>query len=219
MAEAEPDSAVDRPARSEGRLSSLGVVSLVQVQPDGLIVGGSSTGPAGSIYDPSRRVVVDQLHISPRGVEATLPDGEHVLDIHHLDHPGKEYDDDDLVCGGFSAHYDAMRTEFGQHMTDGIAGENIVVEWAEEVWPEDLGETLLIENQETGEVTVLEFVTFTSPCVEFSRFCARQTPDEESARRLGEILRFLKRGRRGFLFVLDQGHEMVTVRAGDRVFL
>ncbi len=36
------------------------------------------------------------------------------MDIHHLDHPDKEYDDDDLVCIGFTSHYDKMRERFGE---------------------------------------------------------------------------------------------------------
>lgn len=204
---------------TDGRSSRAGVVSLVQVQPDGLIVDAPGPGPARSFYDASRRVEVDRLHISGRGIEAKLPGGEHVLDIHHLDHPGKAYDDDDLVCVGFSAHYDAMRGEFGEHIVDGIAGENIIIEYPGEVWPEDLADTLTIENQDTGEVALFHSVGFAAPCVEFSRFCAQRVDDDVPPGRLGEILRFLGRGRRGYLLLLDDAHEPVTVRPGDKVFL
>ncbi len=202
---------------SEELMQDVGVVSLVQLQPEGLIIDGPGSSP--SFYDASRRVVVDRLEISPRGIEATPPGSKRLLDIHHLDHPEKAYDDDDLVCVGFSAHYEAMRDRFGEHMVDGIAGENIIIDSAGEVWPEDLGATLTIENQSTGEHALLKSISFATPCVEFSRFCAQLPYGELSARQMGEILRFLDRGRRGFLFVLDDKHEMVTVRAGDRVFL
>lgn len=197
----------------------LGAVSLVQLQPAGLIV--DMPGPQGirSVYDASRRVEVDRLEISPRGIEAFLPTGESVLDIHHLDHPDKAYDNDDLVCIGFTAHYQAMRAEFGEHMVDGVAGENIVIESSGEVWPEDLGEAVAIENQETGEKSILEMVSFARPCVEFSRFCARRPHEELPAQRLGEILTFLGNGRRGFLLVLDETLDKVTVQRGDGVFL
>ena len=142
-----------------------------------------------------------------------------MLDIHHLDHPHKAYDDDDLVCVGFTAHYEAMRAEFGEHMVDGIAGENIIIDYRDEVWPADLGEVLAIENQDTGEMATLEMVSFAEPCVEFSRFCARRPREKLPASRLGEILRFLGNGRRGFLLVLAPTLDVVTVRPGDRVFL
>jgi len=184
-----------------------------------LIIDLPEPAPVRSFYDASRRVEVDSLKITPRGIEATLPSGEQVLDIHHLNHPDKAYDDDDLVCVGFSAHYDAMRAEFGVHMVDGIAGENVLVNYSDEVWPDDLGSGLAIEDQSTGAVAMLDMVSFAEPCVEFSRFCIRRQREEISARRLGETLRFLGDGRRGYLLVLDRKHDRVTVRPGDRVFL
>ena len=197
----------------------LGIVSLVQLQPSGLIVDVPGSSPIRSFYDVSRRVEVERLEITPRGIQATLPTGEQVLDIHHLDHPDKAYDEDDLVSVGFTAHYDAMRGEFGEHMIDGSAGENIVIDYPDEVWPDDLGTVLAIENQDTGEVARLEMASFAEPCVEFSRFCAKRQHGEIPAHRLGEILRFLGNGRRGFLLVLDDTLDLVTVRPGDRVFL
>jgi hypothetical protein len=194
------------------------MVSLVQLQPRGLIIEAPQPPPR-YFYDAGRRVEVDRLEITPQGIQATLPTGEQVLDIHHLDHPDKAYEDDDLVCIGFTAHYDAMRAKFGEHMVDGIAGENIIIDYPDEVWPGDLGRVLAIENQDTGEVATLEMVSFAEPWVEFSRFCARRQLDEIAAHRLGEILRFLGNGRRGFLLVLDDALEVVTVRPGDRVFL
>ena len=97
----------------------LGRVRLVQLQPSGLII----ETPSGHFYDASRRVEVDRILINSRGIEAITPEGERVLDIHHLDHPDKAYDDDDLVSIGFTSHYDAMRARFGDHMVDGFAGE------------------------------------------------------------------------------------------------
>jgi hypothetical protein len=104
-------------------------------------------------------------------------------------------------------------------MVDGVAAENILIDYSEEVWPEDLGRVLAIENQDTGEVATLEMVSFAAPCVEFSRFCAQSQHDEIPAHRLGEILRFLGNGRRGFLLVPDPALDLVTVRHGDKVLL
>ncbi len=197
----------------------LGEVTLVQLQPQGLIIETPGETPTGSFYDATRRVEVDRLKITPSGIEATLPSGEDVLDIHHLNHPGKAYDNDDLVSVGFTAHYDAMRAEFGHHMADGIAGENIIIGNPTEVWPEDLAETVAIENQDTGQLATLNLVSFAAPCVEFSQFCIQAQHTKIPTDRLREVLRFLGRGRRGFLFVLDDKIDEVTVRAGDKVFI
>jgi len=203
---------------SDDQTDRLGVVSLVQIQPSGLIIETPGKTSNGYFYDPSRRVEVETLEITPLGIEATLPGGEHVLDIHHIDHPDKAYDPDDLVSIGFTAHYEAMRNEFGEHMVDGVAGENIIIDFPEEVWRADLGDRLGIENQETGEIARLEMVEPAAPCVEFSHFCAQRQYQEIATPRLREILRYLGKGRRGFLLLLDRAHGVVTVRPGDRVF-
>jgi hypothetical protein len=191
----------------------------VQLQPQGLIIDAPGETPSGSFYDASRLVQVDQLEITPQGVEATLPGGEQVLDIHHLKHPGKEYDDDDLVCIGFTSHYGAMRTEFGQHMVNGVAGENILIDYPDEVWPEDLNQGLAIENQDTGQLATLNLLSFATPCVEFGQFCVQRQRKEIPTDRMREILRFLGGGRRGFLLVLDRELDVVIVRPGDKVFM
>ena len=199
-------------------LRPLGHVRLVQLQPNGLITNMPEPADVEYVYDASRRLVVDRLRISRRGVEAERSDGSTVLDIHHLDHPDKEYDDDDLVCVGFSAHYDAMRREYGGHMTDGVAGENILVDFPKEVWLDDLGGTIVIENQDTGVLTTLEMVRFTAPCAEFSRFCLGRPYENVSKPELAAALRFLGKGRRGFLLLLAKSSGSVTVRPGDNVF-
>jgi hypothetical protein len=196
------------------KLRELGKVKQVQLQPSGLII----ETPSGYFYDASRRVEVDRLLITPKGIEATSPGGEHVLDIHHLDHPDKAYDDDDLVSIGFTSHYEAMRARFGEHMVDGIAGENIIIEYDQEVWLQDLGQQIVIENSETGHKTFLNLVCFAAPCDEFSHFAAQSQDKRLSAAKLKAALQFLNNGRRGFLLVLKAGQENATVQPGDSVF-
>ena len=192
----------------------LGVVKLVQLQPSGLII----KKPSGYFYDVSRRVEVDQLVINSKGIEATTPDGEHVLDIHHLDHPDKAYDDDDLVCIGFTSHYEAMRARFGEHMVDGAAGENIIIEYEMEVWEADLGKKIGIESSVNGRMTLLDLVSYAAPCEEFSHFAVQSQHERLPAPELKAILQFLNNGRRGFLLLLHEGQEPATIQAGDRVF-
>ena len=110
-------------------LRELGRVKLTQVQPVGLIIESSS----GSTYDASRRVEVNRLLITSEGIEATTPDRERVLDIHHIAHPQTRYLADDDVSISFTSHYGAMRSRFGEHLVDGIAGENIIIECEAEI--------------------------------------------------------------------------------------
>lgn len=197
------------------KMRQLGRVKLTQLQPNGLIL----STPSGSFYDASRRLVVDRLLITPLGIEATTPDGENVLDIHHINHPDKAYDDNDLVCIGFTSHYAAMRSRFGEHMVDGIAGENIIIEFEQEVWPEDLGQQIIIENADTGALASLDMVSFAAPCDEFSHFAADSQDTRLPAQELKATLQFLGNGRRGYLLVLSEGQETATVQPGDKVFV
>lgn len=201
------------------KVRQLGHVRLVQLQPNGLIIDTPDKTPTGYFYDATRLVQVDQLEITPLGIEAIIPGGEQVLDIDHINHPDKAYDDDDLVCIGFTSHYDARRTHFGEHMGNGIAGENIIIEYSEEVWPDDLSQKSGIENQDNGEMANFEMVSFASPCVEFSKFCIQSQYEKIPANKIKEILKFLGNGRRGFSLVLNKLQDVITVRPGDKVFV
>ena len=192
----------------------LGKIKLVQVQPSGLII----ETPSGGYYDASRRVEVDRLLITSKGIEATTREGKHVLDIHHIDHPDKAYDDDDLVSIGFTSHYEAMRARFGVHMVDGVAGENIIIEFGEEVWVDDIGGQLAIENTDTGQKTMLDLVCFAAPCDEFSHFATQSQGERLPAAELKATLNFLNDGRRGFLLVLGNDQESTMIQPGDKVF-
>ena len=199
-------------------LHKIGQVKLVQLQPTGLIIENDKT-PTGYYYDATRLVQVDRLEISPLGIEATLPNGEHVLDIHHINHPGKEYDDDDLVCIAFTSHYEAMRARFGSKMVDGIAGENIIIAYDEEVWPEDLGQQIIIENAKSGQRLRLEMTSHANPCQEFSQFALGNQYEKPPAAVMKETLQFLENGRRGFLYIMPEGQESATVQPGDKMFV
>ncbi len=199
-------------------LCELGHVKLVQLQPQGLIIDASNT-PSGYLYDPSRLLKVDQLTINPLGIETITSTGEHILDIHHINHPDKEYDDDDLVCIAFTSHYEAMRARFGAHLVDGIAGENIIIECDREIWPEDLGKQLIIENANTGHQMKLEMVSHANPCQEFSQFAMGTPYEKPPAAEMKATLQFLGNGRRGFLLVMPSGQGAATVQPGDKVFV
>jgi len=194
-------------------LRELGHVKLTQVQPVGLIIETSS----GSTYDASRRVEVSHLLITPQGIEATAPGGERVLDIHHTAHPHTRYLGDDDVSIGFTSHYGAMRSRFGEHLVDGIAGENIIVECEDEIWLEDLGQQIAIVNPETSRKTLLDVKNFSSPCEEFCHFATQFQHERLPSDELKATLQFMGSGRRGFLFVLSDGQGSAEVQQGDRV--
>ena len=192
----------------------LGSVKLTQVQPGGLII----KTPSGKKYAPSRRVETTQLLITPQGIAGITPEGERLLDIHHTAHPDTHFRGENNISLGFTAHYKAMREHFGEHILDGTAGENIIIEFDEEVWVEDLGQSILIESPDSTRQAFLDVKKFAAPCEEFSHFAANSPDERLPAEELKAALNFLGNGRRGFYLMLSEDQEEVTIQPGDAVF-
>src|SRR5579872_4921739 len=109
----------------------LGTVIRLQIQRSSLKVGP----PQQHSYFPGPLQAVSELDVSPAGVS-----GAAVLDVHNRDHPEtkQSHRGVNAISVGFSAHYDAMRERFGEHLTYGIAGENVLVRTEEPVTESDL---------------------------------------------------------------------------------
>jgi len=198
-------------------MHEIGSVQFVQIQRSSLKVGAVSH----ETYNPGALLRTDRLAITAHGAYGVLPDQSLVVDIHNETHPHTRHntDSDNGLSIGFLGHYHAMRDRFGSHLTDGIAGENIVIESidsAQRFWLADLGDRVTFQNPTTGvmiHVTVLKVVT---PCTPFSQFCMKQ-PDL-SGQPLKETLQFLHNGMRGFLVALPD-LPYATISAGDRVLI
>ncbi|MCW2681073.1 MAG: hypothetical protein JWM62_2474 [Frankiales bacterium] len=163
----------------------LGTVVRLQVQRSRL-----KPGPRGArVYDPSPLLEVSTLEVGPRGVVGWV-DGESHLDVHHADHSDSR---NNQLRNGLSllpgAHYDRMRSRFGEHLVDGVAGESLLLD-TDGPWT-DLPDHLLLETVD-GEPLPLTGAAPAAPCVEFSRFCLRGDEGLEQA------LEDLDGGTRGF---------------------
>jgi hypothetical protein len=194
-------------------MREIGRVKLVQVQRSSLKAGQRPH----RYYDPAPLLEVDSLLLSPGGAIGIAAGGERTIDIHHAEHPqSKNHERLNDVSIGFTSHYRAMRERFGPHLTDGCAGENILVESEQAFTLNDLGEHLAIEATD-GRLAVLARIMVAAPCVEFSQFAAG--PGERlPAEVIKSTLQFLDRGMRGFYAGLMADTNEATVRAGDRVF-
>jgi hypothetical protein len=196
-------------------MHEIGRIKLLQVQQSGLKV---KFYPYGS-YDPTPLLTVESLLLSPDGVIGVTADSRQVIDVHHAQHPASRNNRGvNGVSIGFTSHYEAMRGKFGDHLLDGCAGENILVEAENILKLADLGKRLAIQTQKTGDLIYLTRLKVAAPCVEFSLFAANHGMALPAAQ-LKETLQFLDGGKRGFYATVVGQSDQMLVQAGDRVFV
>lgn len=196
-------------------MRELGRIKQVQVQ-------RSSLKPRKRLsryYDPAPLLVVESLELTPDGVFGITTNGNRVIDVHHRDHPmTHNHHRTNGVSLGFTSHYKTMRTQFGEHIVDGCAGENILIETDAIISLADLGDRLAIQSEETGGLVYLTKLKVAAPCVEFSQYAANHGLPLAAAP-LKATLQFLNHGRRGFYARAEAQETPVLVKAGDRVYV
>jgi hypothetical protein len=195
-------------------MREIGLIKHVQLQRSSLKQGQRPQ----RYYDPAPLLVVERLLLAPSGVSAVSADGEPIVDVHHASHPEtKNRLGANGISIGFTSHYRAMRDRYGAHLTDGCAGENILVE-SDHVWTIDqLGAALVIQCA-GGQMVTLADLMIAAPCLEFSCF-AHPCAEPLTSDQLRTTLQFLDGGMRGFYARLADGQPEAEIRAGDRVFV
>ena len=190
----------------------IGTIVRLQVQESSLKVG---TKPRR--YDPAPLQTVPAISLSAAGVVGLAENGETILDVHHHDHPAsKNRRGENGISLGFTSHYREMRQRFGQHLADGSAGENILIEADRQYQVEELTAGVVVEG--TAETRLeLRPVIVAAPCVEFSRYALKFPDDARPDATVTEALRFLDAGMRGF-YATYTG-ESAVVEIGAQVFL
>src|SRR5947209_8745663 len=190
----------------------IGVIVGLRVQRSSLKVGQAPLRR----YDPAPLQAVPALTLSQSGVTGLTERGEPIVDVHSREHPAsKNRSGANGISVGFTSHYDAMRARFGDHLIDGLAGENILVRTDRPFGETDLARGLLVETA-GGATARLARVIFATPCVEFTRFALRHPDDARTDRTVTEALIFLAAGMRGY-YARYSG-DPVAIRLGDRVY-
>ncbi|MHB8599168.1 MAG: hypothetical protein ACYDER_20440 [Ktedonobacteraceae bacterium] len=193
----------------------IGRIKQVQIQPSPLKVESSDF----TYYDPSPLLVVENLELTPDGVFGITAKQKRVMDVHHIDHPTSgNHHGTNGVSFGFTSHYETMRTQFGEHIVEGCAGENILIETDGIITLSDLGNKVAIQSKETGQFVYLTKLKVATPCIEFSQFAANHGLPLAAAP-LKATLQFLNHGRRGFYATALAQETLVLVKTGDRVFV
>jgi len=188
----------------------LGTICRVQIQRSSLKIGP----PKGRYFDPSPLLETTAIAVTADGVTLRAGD-ETTLDVHNARHPeSKNLNGVNDISIGFTGHYDLIRARFGGQITNGIAGENILVERAEQVTLDEIGGGLLIVTAD-GRRIELGGVRVAHPCVEFSRFVMGDPLAPSLA--VSETLKFLDGGVRGFYVGVNDGVD-AWVTPGDQLF-
>lgn len=164
-------------------------------------------------YDISPIREVERLRVTADGAVGEV-DGQRLLDVHNVTHPrSRNHGRASGLSIGFTSHYRAMREQFGAHVTDGVAGENVLVDSDDRIARERLEHGAL--RVRDGRVVPFAEVVIAEPCVEFSRFVLGVAPGDGGPP-MREPLQALRGGIRGFYVALA---EPVDLAAGDELLL
>jgi hypothetical protein len=103
----------------------LGSLVRLQIQRASLKTGAKPN----RTYDPAPLLAVARLAVGPDGALGAGPDGAWLVDVHHRAHPATKHEDgQNGISVGFTAHYRAMQDRFGERLTLGCAGENLIAQ-------------------------------------------------------------------------------------------
>lgn len=194
-------------------MQKLGRIVRLQVQCGSIKTG---TKPFQTYTPVPNLRSVNAMRITADGVEGVDSNGGMLPDVHNATHPESKFRIDNAISIGFTGHYATMRSRFGDHMSDGIAGENIIV-GNDEVISLDMLEHGIVIVGNRGEVRIGPWVIL-HPCAPFTKFCLGIPGETKPDRRVTEGLQFLEHGLRGFSAVYEPDLPPAEIRVGDTVY-
>lgn len=195
-------------------MRKLGEIVRLQVQLDSIKSGQKPH----ERYTPEPNLTsVRVLRLDADGVHGVSQDGPELADVHNRTHPHSKFRGDNGISVMFTGHYAAMRERFGAHLTDGIAGDSMLVAYDGIVSIEDIQRGIVIKGEDR-RITIGPW-DIAHPCAPFSKFCLQFPADAKPDRRITETLQFLENGMRGFVAVYSETNEPAEIHLGDQVYL
>lgn len=185
----------------------IGPVVLLQIQREPI-----KEGTTTRVYKPDRLAQVERFWLTPAGVTAEL-EGKRVFDAHHASHPRTRNRDTNPLSFGLTGYYAHMKARFGDHMTLGIAGENILIQTDVPLTEDDIQGEMALRGAD-GRLTILKDILVAPPCKPFSAFCLGSIEDKVEPHTIAETLRFLNNGTRGF-YAAPAAADETEIRLGD----
>jgi len=191
-------------------MRTIGTVTRLQIQRGSLKRGEKPT----RVYDPTPLVAVPALSVSPDGALGASPSDPDtwIVDVHHRAHPQTKNEDGlHGISLGFTSHYRAMREHFGDKLSVGCAGENIIANVEQRLTYEELAGGVAILAPDGTERVRLKVLQVAHPCRPFTGWALGKMVEPEE---LKKHLQFLDNGMRGFYC---QGEGTGTVSIGDSI--
>jgi MOSC domain-containing protein len=192
-------------------MRELGPVVRLQIQRSSLKIGVKPDRH----YDPAPLLPVERLAVSADGVLGRDGPGESggwLVDVHHRAHPATKNEDGlHGVSVGFTSHYDLMRDRFGERITPGCAGENIIAQSRGRITLDMLQRGIAVVGADGAERVRLRVLQVAHPCRPFTGWALGGRVEAEV---LKTHLQFLDDGTRGYYCV---GEGAAVVEIGDRL--
>jgi hypothetical protein len=181
----------------------------LQVQTDPVKVGRAPLRR----YEPAVIESVPRIEVGPSGVVGLARQLGSVIDVHHVEHPRSR---DRKGTAGVSlmgtGDYARLREAYGDHLTEGIAGETILLDAPEGLAGRVMPDQVTVLTA-AGPIALTQ-VRVADPCVEFSRYCLGQQPSATVDDAVRQALVDLDSGVRGYRAVAD-GSGVIAL--GDEV--
>lgn len=193
-------------------MQAIGTIEFVQIQQSPMKTFINDTD---RVYHPHPLLTIAKLHLTLDGIMGLDANDEQIIDVHHVAHPQSRYRGDNKISLGFIGHYDSMRQRFGDHMENGVGGENIIVR-ANSTTPPDISDKRVFIRSADDTLIELRNVIPAPPCREFSIFCHQR---DVRGGELKDTLQWLDNGRRGFYAELVENDCDCYVAAGDTIFV
>lgn len=196
-------------------MQKIGTVKFVQIQREPLkLVQNPDAGYDDRIYRTSPIEKVTRLQLTEQGIVGINNYGQALTDVHNETHPETRYRGDNKISFGFTQHYERMRGRFGDHIKDGFAGENIIVDADVDMKNLNHKQRFFFKHDET--LIELKNVIPAPPCRPFSVFCLIVP---QCAEDIKGALQFLSNGTRGYYAELVASDTAYFVQAGDELLV
>lgn len=193
-------------------MQKVGTIQFVQIQRESLkTIQNPNDEP---FYQTHPIEKVNRLRITDAGVVGIGKYGQEIIDVHNEAHPQTRYRGDNKISLGFLQNYERMRGRFGDHIKDGNAGENIIIDAEIDIVNLNYKRRFFLKHDDV--LIELKNVIPAPPCRPFSVFCLIVP---QCAEDIKGALQFLSNGTRGYYAEAILADDDFVVQAGDELLV